>query len=102
MVENQKTLYQDKVAELKERFGVKHLLGLIGSSNYQRLDSDAELVTNAIFLIEKKFRKVAIVSGGTRGGVPEFAFHLARSIGRPIIGVSPENGQKYSLPNLDL
>jgi len=45
---------------------------------------------------------VAILTGGTKWGVPKTAADVARVIGLPVIGVYPERGQKYLLPNLDL
>ncbi len=47
---------------------------------------------------------VAILTGGTRWGVPNTAVKVARQYQLPTIGVFPEIGQKYALPDdmLDL
>lgn len=45
---------------------------------------------------------VAILTGGTKWGVPKTASDVAKAGGLPVIGVYPERGQKYLLPDLDL
>ena len=45
---------------------------------------------------------VAILTGGTKWGVPKTAADVAKIGGLPVIGIYPERGQKYLLPDLDL
>ena len=104
MVENQRTLYQDKVAEFREKFGIRHFLGIIGGANNDVSASGTEyqITLNGLTILEQKFGKLGIVCGGTKGGIPEFAYNLARQTNRHIVGVYPEEGKKYALSNLDL
>lgn len=101
-MENQRTIYQDKVAEFREKFGIRHFLGIIGGANNETSTTEYQITINGLNILEQKFGKIGIVSGGTKGGIPEFAFNLARRTSHPIIGVFPEEGERHALPNLDL
>lgn len=103
-MENQKTTYQDKVAEFKEKFGIGHFLGIIGGADNVVSGSGTEyqITLNGLSILEQKFGKVGIICGGTKGGIPEFAYYLARQTHHPVIGVYPEEGKKYAVSDLDL
>lgn len=101
-MENQRTLYQDKVAEFREKFGIRHFLGIIGGANNETSTTEYQITINGLTILEQKFGKLGIVCGGTKGGIPEFAYNLARQTNRHVVGVYPEEGKKYALSNLDL
>jgi predicted Rossmann-fold nucleotide-binding protein len=46
-------------------------------------------------------KPIAILTGGTKWGVPKYATDLAKDANLPVIGVLPERGTKYKLDNLD-
>ncbi len=58
-------------------------------SFYKRIISDVLGVLNGY--------KVAILTGGTDGGIPELAVRKAKEFGFKTIGVFPKVGKKYSL-----
>jgi len=56
------------------------------------------------FLSQLRDYQVAILTGGTKGGIPELASKIAKSMGFKTIGVHPAVGRKYALDHslLDL
>lgn len=45
---------------------------------------------------------IAILTGGTKWGIPNYASELAKDYNIKTIGVMPQRGEKYSLNSLDL
>ncbi len=78
---------------------ITHVIGMSGDA-----DGDKNTTERIVeeFIETMQSGSVAILSGGTDGGVPELATRTAKRLGVPTIGVYPQQGRKYALlDNLD-
>lgn len=92
--------YNVIVSRVLQELGSKGINNIIGFSGGSEIESEAETrVKEAMGELSEK--KVAILTGGTRFGVPKFAVEQARKVGLSTIGVYPNRGAKYALPELD-
>lgn len=82
--------------EFKEKTGFSHVVGIIGGSNKEDDSKHTNFLYQGLSLVKKRLGKFAILSGGTREGIPEVALNVARLLELPTIGVFPENAQKYA------
>lgn len=75
------------------------IIAFSGGSSEELESRVKELVEQAV----SEFRglNVAILTGGTKWGVPKYATQKAKDLALPVIGVYPSRGAKYALNNLD-
>jgi predicted Rossmann-fold nucleotide-binding protein len=104
--------YKSKVDEFKHHHGIHKIIGFSGGSDDKLLSVEDDdklqehykqlkdglhrrIITDAL----NKLRgyEVAILTGGTEGGIPELAATIAKELGFKTIGVYPKKGEKYSL-----
>jgi len=91
--------YNQKVQEILEtlgRQGIEKVIGFLGGSD---VNSGLECVDQSLDVL--KDYSVAVLTGGTSWGLPEYASIAARKAGIPVIGVYPERRKKYVSKNLD-
>lgn len=101
-IETDRTKNEKTFKEFREKYGITHCLGIIGASNFNASKDDYLLLESAFSILRQNYGQTAIISGGTKGGIPEFAVNFAFSKNIPTVGVLPDAGKKYSLPGLDL
>lgn len=111
--------YSGIFERFKREHGIKIIIGISGGAEelltgihpedevqemYKnfKLAYHTKIITS--FLSQLKDYQVAILTGGTRGGIPELASKIAKSMGFKTIGVHPAVGRKYALDDtlLDL
>lgn len=73
------------IASFRERHGLRACIGLSGSADPQE---GAELAVEG-FLWSLKGTGIAVVTSGTKQGVPHAAFRVAKNLGIPVIRVFP-------------
>ena len=71
------------------------VLAISGTSNPQEVEKTIEIITSLIENLDGL--PVAILTGGTKDGVPEIGLRIAKSRSIPTIGVFPEHGRRYAL-----
>lgn len=82
-------------------FGIKVMIGICGGSDEQDLGKTSGIISE--LLLGLKDHKIAILTGGTKGGIPELAVTIAKEFCVPTVGVFPQDGRKYALlDKLDL
>lgn len=105
-----------RVREFKRQYGLKHIIALSGGVEDSLTGIDDEGLQKKLKqnLGEKRKQivsevmerlstyKIAILSGGTKDGLPETAVKEARRVGLKTIGIFPDRGGKYALDDLDL
>ena len=104
-------IYQDQIARFLHERGLHRIVAFCGGSDEQLEGvEDKELQTRYAEVMAAKqatilqdalsqfqgFR-VAILTGGTEGGVPERAARIAKRLGLATIGVMPAAGIKFAL-----
>ncbi len=111
--------YSQHIRDFMSRHGLHKVIGFSGGSddklpgipsgdNLQeqfksfRGDFDKRIVTDALSVLQG--HRVAILTGGTKWGVPETACKTAKDLGFKTIGVFPRAGRKYAMDDslLDL
>lgn len=83
------------LAKFKEYHGIRKIIAFSGGS--EEKVSEVEAIIRDALKKLSNFR-IAILTGGTKGGIPEIASRLAREFDLPLIGILPVAGHKYSLP----
>lgn len=80
---------QNAIAEFKQKFAVSYIVSISGSADkkYEKLAEDE--ITCLVKGLKKSNSKFAVLSGGTKTGVPEIATQVARKNDIPTIGVFP-------------
>lgn len=92
---------QRALAEFRDRFAISFIVSISGGADEQG-DSKVLGVLEELILGLKN-TSAAILTGGTKGGIPEIATKIAKANGLPTIGVFPPKGRKYALlDQLDL
>ncbi len=87
------------VEKFKSEKGIKKIIAFSGGSE-DKAEAVEEIITEIVIgLVDLP---IAILTGGTKWGVPKTATNVARASGLSVIGVYPERGEKYVLPDLDL
>lgn len=91
---------------------ITRVIGFSGGSEatYGVLSSDHPAVQQYETYLEEMFKetirtcldvlngfRVAILTGGTKWGIPKYGLHLAKERNFPTIGVLPSAGEKHSL-----
>jgi hypothetical protein len=104
--------YASKVASFMREQGIHKVIGFSGGADdkLQSIQKDDDLQLKYVAfrntlhdrLISdalKHFRnhRIAILTGGTEGGIPELATKKAKEYGFKTIGVFPRRGKKYAL-----
>lgn len=90
-----------EIARLKETTGTEFILGILGGSTIENPDFHKHILNGLLMSLENK--NIAVLTGGTQGGIPEYACTIASEHNIPTIGVLPESCQKYALKSgLDL
>ena len=79
--------------------GVKKIIAFSGGSSEALESKVLEIVEQS--MNELKGLPLAILTGGTKWGLPKYATQLAKKYGLPTIGVYPTRGVKYVLNDLD-
>lgn len=82
---------EDLIVNFRTRFNIDYILAISGGS-----ENGEDYVYSTIhdfvkFLMNER---IAILTGGTKGGVPEIGIKLAREVGLPTVGVFPQMGRK--------
>lgn len=83
------------VETFKREQGISTLIAICGGAEMQATQTK-ELLNDTVKKLAF-FPQVAIITGGTRGGVPEMATKLARQIGMKVIGVVPACVKPHNL-----
>ena len=92
----------EQYKSFKEREGYSKAIGIIGGSDDKNLQSYEEILLQTFESVKLNFGKFAVVSGGTRGGVPESALKIAKIMELPTIGVYPlEKAEKVAFEKVD-
>jgi len=76
-----------------------HVIGFSGGSDKQKSQVQSILSDSMVYL---KNYPVAILTGGTCWGIPNYATEIAKDYGLKTIGVMPTRGVKYETNGLDL
>jgi len=82
-----------------EQQGFASIIAFSGGSSEELEVRVNELIEQAMQEISGK--NIAILTGGTKWGVPKYATQKAKEKSLPVIGVYPSRGAKYALNNLD-
>jgi len=89
------------VANFRARFDIEAVIGISGGADERNVEQTTVIILD--FLSNLRDRRVAIVSGGTSGGIPELATVIAKQLNLPTVGVFPRDGRKSALlDQLDL
>lgn len=80
--------------ELLEENGIKKVIGISGGSDNKT--KEVEDIIKESMDVYKDY-PVAILTGGTKWGVPKTASTIAKDYGLKTIGVYPARGEKYAL-----
>lgn len=109
--------YNELVAEFRREHGVHRIIGISGGSDdkYAGLADDDPLQASLVSARDafhhrlmddalKPLRgyRIAILTGGTKGGVPNTALKIARQHGFLTIGVLPRAGERHALSGEDV
>ncbi|MBI2594138.1 hypothetical protein HYW39_00390, partial [Candidatus Curtissbacteria bacterium] len=89
------------VKDLLVRNNLKAILALSGGSE----DGSEEMIVGILkdLILNVRGLPVAILTGGTRGGIPDIGIRVARESSIPTIGVFPPRARKIALlDDLDL
>jgi hypothetical protein len=89
----------EEVQQFMQAHGLQKIVAFSGGA-----DESKSEVESIIYSAMARFRDkpVAILTGGTKWGVPNYASGIAKDCGLKTIGVMPERGKKYALEALDL
>lgn len=91
---------QEILRSFRIQYSVKRIVGILGGSDAAAV-SQRSLVQE--FLSGMDDFRVGVLSGGTKGGLPQIAVEEAKSFGLPSIGVFPSDRRKLALlDQLDL
>lgn len=97
---HRKQIYQ-AVADFKKEFAVDEIIGICGGSENIGQEHAEGIIRGLATSLQN--RNVAVLTGGTKGGIPMWGVEIATDYGLPTIGVYPPDGKKYSLKQgLDL
>jgi predicted Rossmann-fold nucleotide-binding protein len=88
---------EDSVNRLLLENNLRAILAISGGAEEESLDSTCQIISDLI--INTKDIPVAILTGGTKGGVPEIGIQIARKSSVPTIGVYPPQGRQHALLN---
>ncbi|MGE5299043.1 MAG: hypothetical protein ACM3KF_03315 [Acidobacteriota bacterium] len=88
---------QDKVHDVLTRNAIKYIIGISGDADVTQQLRTEGLVEAFIETIKQ--HPCAVLTGGTKGGVPQIGVEIAKRHGIPRIGVFPQQGHKYALWN---
>jgi predicted Rossmann-fold nucleotide-binding protein len=106
--------YSTKVTDFLKKHGIRKVIGFSGSVDI-RLEDFLEgdplqqqykdfknafhkrIIVDILKLL--KGYNIAVLTGGTKGGIPELAATEAKTLGLKTIGVYPRTGKKYCLDN---
>lgn len=89
---------EQQLAEFKKKFGVNIVVSLCGGSDVLEDEKAAELFSNILQNIKEL--RPAVLTGGTKGGIPELGLRVAKQLEIPTIGVFPPRGRKNALFDL--
>lgn len=82
------------------QYGVTFIVAVIGSLSEMNLEKATTDITTIVSAL--RTLSCAVLTGGTRGGVPELATTIAQQHTVPTIGVFPPNAQQDQLAELSL
>lgn len=92
---------QQALAEFRDKFAISFIVSISGGAD-ERGGSRVHNVLEELIL-GLRDTSAAILTGGTKGGIPEMGIKIAKAHGLPTIGVFPPKGRKYALlDQLDL
>lgn len=94
-VHQHKERVDDAVQNLLAKNNLKAILALSGGSEEGSEDVIADILRDLILNVRDL--PVAILTGGTKGGVPEIGIRVARESSVPTIGVFPSRARSYAL-----
>jgi predicted Rossmann-fold nucleotide-binding protein len=102
--EKEKKELEKYLIHFREKYQLKAIIGIIGGSADDSPAGTQKFFTSDFlgYFSKRNFR-IGVLSGGTKGGLPEIAVQEARKFNLPTIGVFPQEGIKYALlDQLDL
>ncbi len=88
-----------KVKRFMEENSLKKIISFSGGSDDQG-DIVDKVIEESIIIL--KDYPVAVLTGGTRWGIPKKATEIAKDYGMKTIGVMPQRGEKNACAGLDL
>lgn len=109
--------YTELFRQFCERKGVSHIIGFSGGADDTIAGIDAEdklqkqyqayqtsLYQRTIHDVLQPLQgcKIAVLTGGTKWGIPAIANRTARDLGFKTIGVTPQAGEHHALSEADL
>ncbi len=86
----------EEILETLKRQGIEKIIAFLGGSE---LKEGLEYVDQSLDIL--KNYSIAVLTGGTSWGLPEYSSISARKAGLPVIGIYPKRGSKYVSKNLD-
>lgn len=109
--------YTDDINKFKKDKGIHHIIGFSGGADdrINGIDDDDELqiqykayqkllheriITDTLKPLRKY--KIAVLTGGTKWGVPAIANKIAKSLGFSTIGVTPSVGFSHAIPKEEI
>ncbi|MBW6451674.1 MAG: hypothetical protein K0B02_02995 [DPANN group archaeon] len=85
----------DKLSKILDEEGIEIVIGFSGGSDEKELE--VKQVLEESFDILKNHTNIAILTGGTEWGIPNYATRMAKEHDIFTIGILPETGLKYKL-----
>ncbi|MBK8965285.1 MAG: histidine--tRNA ligase [Lewinellaceae bacterium] len=86
------------IQEFKRSHAIVKIIAFSGGSKEK--PEEVNMIIEECLRKLKQFN-IAILTGGSKGGIPEFATRIAKSFDMHIIGILPLTGKKSALPALD-
>lgn len=97
MAEHEPKSLSVSFSEFKERHKISHIIGVMGGSDQTNEQEISGILYETLHNVRLQFPNIALLSGGTKGGIPEIIVKVANSLGIPCVGVFPEACDKYVL-----
>lgn len=90
-----------RLAKFKKNFGVKHIVSLSGGADAS-VETTRKIVRELLQQFQGHDTGVAILTGGTKGGIPEMGLEVARECGLPTVAVFPQRARTEQTVRYDL
>ena len=94
--------YNQKVQEYLEslrRQGIEKIIAFSGGADEAFEGRVRKVVEQSMH--EFRGLPIAVLTGGTKWGLPKYASEVARNYSFPVIGIYPQRGLKHAIANLD-
>lgn len=94
-VEGHRVAVKQKLAEFKKQQGVHFIVSISGGAEEGNLLAAQTIIEEAVTLLRDLH--ITVLTGGTRGGIPELGIRVAKRLDIPTVGVYPPRAKKYVL-----